>query len=150
MAAQPTPRRLGAWRAFLEAHATVTGALERELQDERGLSLAWYDVLVQLAEAPGGRLRMGDLSRSVLLSKSGLTRLCDRMESGGYVRREATAEDARGLVAVITPSGRAALRRAAPVHMRGVQRHFARHISDDDARSLTAALRRITDANEDR
>jgi DNA-binding MarR family transcriptional regulator len=141
----PNPRQLAAWRAFLEAHAAVTAVLERELQ-ERDLSLAWYDVLLQLSEAPGGRLRMGDLARSVLLSKSGLTRLCDRMESAGLVRREPIDDDARGLVAAITKTGRSTLRRAAPLHLKGVQTHFSRHLSEQEARTLTTALRRIAEA----
>ena len=74
---------LAAWRSFLEAHAAVTSVLERELVAQRELPLAWYDVLVQLSEAPNGRLRMQDLAAKVLLSKSGLTRLCDRMEAAG-------------------------------------------------------------------
>lgn len=137
--------QLAAWRAFLEAHAAVTGALENELSRERGLPLAWYDVLVQLAEAPRGRLRMGDLADAVLLSKSGLTRLCDRMEQAGFVQRQPCEDDGRGLLAVLTPAGRAALRRAAPVHLRGVREHFARHLSSDEASRLAASLGRIAE-----
>ncbi len=132
-----------AWRAFLEAHAALARVLESELQAERGLPLAWYDVLVQLSEAPGGRLRMQDLARAVLLSKSGLTRLCDRMERAGLVRREPSPDDGRGTLAVLTPRGWAALRRAAPVHLRGVERHFARRLTDAEARALQSAMRKI-------
>lgn len=138
---------MAAWRALLEAHATVTDVLEEELQSQRSLPLTWYDVLHQL-QGHGGRLRMQELARLVLLSKSGLTRLFDRMERGGLVRREACVEDRRGTVAAITPQGRAALKRAAPVHLRGVEEHFAEHISDDEARVIAAALKRVIEANE--
>src|SRR4029079_19422359 len=78
-----TQERLAVWREFLEAHALVVGALEAELDAERDLPLAWYDVLVSLAEAPGRRLRMQDLAARVLFSRSGLTRLLDRMVTAG-------------------------------------------------------------------
>lgn len=138
---------MAAWRALLEAHAAVTDLLEEELQSERGLPLTWYDVLQQLQQH-GGRLRMQELARLVLLSKSGLTRLFDRMERAAIVRREACVEDRRGTVAAITPQGRAALKRATPVHLRGVEEHFAEHISDDEAKVIVSALTRVIEAND--
>src|SRR5438045_3780930 len=105
---------MAAWRLFLEAHAALVEVLAAELERERGLPLTWYDVLVQLAEAPDGRLRMQDLARSVLISKSGLTRLVDRMERAGMVERQPCPSDLRGTFAVLTDAGRAALRGAAP------------------------------------
>ena len=136
-------RRLSAvtaWRSFLEAHARITAELEYDLQEQRGIPLSWYDVLVQLSEAPNGRLRMQELAASVLLSKSGLTRLFDRMENAGLVRREPCETDARGIVAAITPAGRATLRSAAPVHLRGVHSSFARHLTNEEARTLDRAF----------
>lgn len=138
---------MAAWRALMEAHATLTDVLEDELQGERGMPLTWYEVLAQLQQH-GGRLRMQELARLVLLSKSGLTRLFDRMEREGLVRREACAEDRRGTVAAILPSGRAALKRATPVHLRGIEQHFADHISDEEARVIVAALRRVVEASD--
>lgn len=138
--------QLAAWRAFIGAHAALLGVLERELEAEHGMSLAFYDVLAQLSEARGGRLRMSELADAVVVSRSGLTRLVDRMEQAGYVRRESCPSDRRGAFAVITPAGRAALRRAWPVHARGVHEHFAAQLTDEEARTLAAALTRVGDA----
>jgi DNA-binding MarR family transcriptional regulator len=146
MPARPDPGHLAAWRALLETHAAVTELLARELSAERGLPLKAYDVLLNLAESPEGRLRMQELSASVLLSKSGLSRVVDRMEESGLVRRERSEDDRRGWFAVLTEQGRSALRRAAPVHLRGIQEHFARHLDDEEARVLAAALGRISAA----
>lgn len=134
--------RLAAWRAFLHGHLLLTTTLEREMEDETGLPLTWYDVLLNLNEA-GGQLRMQELARAVLLSKSGLTRLVDRMVAAGYVCREPAAGDRRGLLAVLTDEGRAALRRAAPVHLRGIEEHFGRHVSVDEAATILAVLDRV-------
>jgi DNA-binding MarR family transcriptional regulator len=143
----PAPRpgdwRLGAWRTFLRAHATVNRELERELLAQTGMPLAWYDVLLQLVEAPGRRLRMAELAERVLLSRSGLTRLVDRLEAERLVRREPSPDDARGTYTVLTPDGYARLRAAAPVHLAGVQRHWLAHFSDDELRMLSALLARV-------
>ena len=146
MPARPDDSRLAAWRSLLEAHAALTELLERELVGERGLPLSRYEVLLRLVEAPGGRLRMQELASSVLLSKSGLSRLVDRMEVAGLVRRERCPSDRRGAFAVLTDQGRSALRRAAPVHLRGIHEHFARHLDDEEARTLAAALGRVSAA----
>jgi DNA-binding MarR family transcriptional regulator len=149
MPRRPDPERLAAWRLLLETHAAVVERLSHELEEECGLPLTWYDVLLQLSSAPQGRLRMRDLARAVLLSRSGLTRLVDRMEAAGMVRREAHPSDGRGANAVLTPEGRAALRRAAPVHLRGIDEHFARHLSDTDAAALRDALARVVAAERE-
>lgn len=146
MAATPGRDGLRAWRAFLEAHAAVTRRLEAELERETGLPLAWYDVLVQLSEAPGGALRMQELARSVLLSKSGVSRLVDRIEAAGFVRRGPCDDDRRGTLASLTPAGRRALRRAAPVHLRGIGEHFARHLGAREAAALAGMLSRLAAA----
>jgi DNA-binding MarR family transcriptional regulator len=143
-----TAAQLSAWRAFLESHARVTEVLARELRDEEDLPLAWYDVLVQLREAPDHRLRMQELASAVLLSKSGLTRLVDRMEREGLVRRAACADDRRGILAELTPEGYDRLRRTSSTHLRGVHEHFASHLDDDEAAVLDRVLRRLADAAE--
>jgi DNA-binding MarR family transcriptional regulator len=140
-----TAERLAAWRAFLEAHAVVVGALEAELDAERDLPLAWYDVLVSLAEAPDRRLRMQDLASRVLFSRSGLTRLLDRMVGAGLVRRERCDDDRRGTFAVLTAAGARRLKDASGVHLRGVRQHFDRHLTDTDVRALHHALRKVLD-----
>jgi DNA-binding MarR family transcriptional regulator len=146
MPARPAPAQLSAWRLLLEAHATVTELLEHELVTERGLPLTRYDVLLNLAEAPEGRLRMQELSASVLLSKSGLSRLVDRMVEAGLVRRERCEDDRRGWFAVLTDQGRSALRRAAPIHLRGIHEHFTRHLDPEEVKALTTALTKVVAA----
>jgi DNA-binding MarR family transcriptional regulator len=146
MPARPDPAQLSAWRLLLEAHATVTELLEDELMAERGLPLNRYDVLLNLAEAPEGRLRMQELSASVLLSKSGLSRLVDRMVEAGLVRRERCEDDRRGWFAVLTDQGRGALRRAAPIHLRGIHEHFTRHLDREEVEALTTALTKVVAA----
>jgi DNA-binding MarR family transcriptional regulator len=134
-----------AWRAFLEAHAYVTRLLEADLEAEKTLPLTWYDVLVQLEEAEGHRLRMTELADRVLLSKSGLTRLVDRMCDSGLVSRAPDDRDKRGRWVTMEPAGLARLHDAAPVHMRGIREYFSSQLSDDQAAAIAAALRRIAD-----
>ena len=135
--------RVAAWRAFLRAHASVVRKLERDLVNETGMPLGWYDVLVQLAEAPERRLRMADLADKVLLSRSGLTRLVDRLQAEGLVTREPFPGDARGLYTVLTAAGLARMRQAAPVHLAGVQEHWLSRFSDSELRTLHSLLARL-------
>lgn len=141
----PTQDQLDAWRSFLRAHATITRALEAELEAEQQLSLAAYDVLVQLAEAPGRRLRMTELADAVLLSRSGVTRLVDRMERSGLVSRCPVESDGRGVAAELTEAGLTRLRIASRTHLAGVVRHFAAHLGDDDLTALERISRRLAD-----
>jgi len=134
---------MAAWRAFLNAHAAAIGSIERELAAERQLPLTSYDVLVALSEAPGNRLRMHELADAVVLSRSGLTRLVDRLEADGLLARARAGEDRRGAYAVLTDAGREALRRAWPVYARGISRHFSSLMNDDEVRAITAALGRV-------
>ncbi len=113
------------------------------------MPITFYDVLAQLSEAAGGRLRMRELAEAVLLSRSGLTRLVDRMERAGYVSRERCADDRRGAFATITSAGRKALRQASPVHARGVAEHFARRLSREETDVLAGALGRLAGAQPD-
>lgn len=138
--AAPSRGQLAAWRAFLRAHAAVTRELETELVAEQQLSLAAYDVLVQLAEAPDRRLRMTELADAVLLSRSGVTRLVDRLEREGLVRRSPVAGDGRGVAAELTPAGLTRLRTASRTHLAGVSRHFVAPLDGDDL----AAIERIS------
>jgi len=142
-----TANQIAAWRAFLDAHARTIDVLTRELRDAEGLQLTWYDVLVQLSEATDGRLRMQDLSDAIVLSKSGLTRLIDRMERDGLVCRSACAADKRGTFAEITPAGMAQLQTAAPTHLTGVAEHFVALFTDDELGVLRELLGRLADAN---
>jgi len=128
----PTGKELDAWRSFLRAHARLVRVLETELVAEHPISLGAYDVLVQLAEAPERRLRMAELADAVLLSRSGVTRLVDRLEVAGMVTRERFDGDGRGIVAVLTTKGVDTLRSAARTHLAGVVRHFVDHMDANE------------------
>lgn len=132
--------RLDAWRAFLRAHARVIRKLERELQDDERLTLTDYDVLVQLARAEDRRMRMSELADGLLLSRSGATRLVDRLVAEGLVERVMCDTDRRGQWASLTDAGFDRLRRATPTHLRGVSEHFLSQLSDDDVASLRRIL----------
>lgn len=138
-------QQLLAWRRFLRAHALVTRRLESDLMSEQQLPLASYDVLVQLVEAPQHRLRMSELAELVLLSRSGLTRLVDRLEREGLVGREPCEDDARGLYTVLTDAGYERLRGATGTHLRGVAQHAMGRLDDAEAAQLSGLLARILD-----
>jgi DNA-binding MarR family transcriptional regulator len=140
-----SPEELAVWRAFLRSHATIMRALEAELAASKQLPLASYDVLVQLTEAAEHRLRMTELADRVLLSRSGLTRLVDRLERDGLVVREPYPEDARGMYAVITELGLDKLRAATSVHMPGVGQHFVAAFSPAELQELGRLLGRLAD-----
>jgi DNA-binding MarR family transcriptional regulator len=149
-AARPLPAgldetRLAAWRGLLNAHAAVVAAIERDLAQAEGeyLPLTWYDVLLALVEAPERRLRLHELARRIVLSRSGLTRLVDRLEVAGLLRREPDPADRRGAFAVLTDAGRDALRRTWPAYAGGIVEHFARHLTEDEARVIGIALERV-------
>jgi DNA-binding MarR family transcriptional regulator len=133
--------RLAAWRAFLRAHARLIRTLEHELQEEERLALTDYDVLVQLSLADERRLRMSELADGLLLSRSGATRLVDRLVAEGLVERVMCDTDRRGQWASLTDAGLERLRRATPAHLRGVAEHFLDRLSSDDI----AALERMLD-----
>ncbi len=134
------PTELRAWRAFLDAQAEVLRRLEADLVKEQRLTLAEYDVLAQLVETPGRRLRMAELSARVRRSRSGLTRLVDRMAAAGLLRREQCPSDRRGSFAVLTVSGHDRLRRATPTHFRGIREYFASRLDRAQLASLAAVL----------
>jgi DNA-binding MarR family transcriptional regulator len=137
--------RLGAWRSFLHAHARITRRLDEELRAAHDLSLAEYDALLQLASAPGRRLRMSALAELVLLSRSGITRLVDRLVAGGMVERSACATDARGAEAALTRVGLERLRTASRTHLEGVQRYFLDVVGPDERAVLERALDGVID-----
>jgi DNA-binding MarR family transcriptional regulator len=140
----PTPEQLVAWRTLLIAHAQVTRRLEAELAAEHDLPLASYDVLVQLAEVPGRSLRMIELADRVLLSRSGLSRLVDRLVREGLVERAPCLEDARGTLAVLTPAGLQRLREASVTHLRGVHDHVTSRLDDLELSELARLLTKLT------
>lgn len=142
--------RLRAWTAFLRAHARVVRSLEEELQGEAGMALTDYDVLAQLAGAPGARLRMSELADRVLLSRSGVTRLVDRLVAAGLVERASCDDDRRGQWAHLTDAGVDRLRRASPTHLRGVSQHFLDRLSAEELTQLAHLLEPLADSRSER
>lgn len=138
-----TERELAAWRGMLRTHSNLVARLDEELEREHGLPLSSYEVLISLADAPDGRLRMGELADALLLSRSGLTRLVDRLERQGMVSRERCEDDARGYFAVITDAGRRKLRDARPAHRAGVREHFLDRLSGRDQDALARAWAKL-------
>jgi len=137
--------RLGAWSAFLRAHARVVRELERELQAEQRMALTDYDVLVQLANAGDRRLRMSELADRLLLSRSGATRLVDRLVAAGMVERVMCDVDRRGQWASLTDAGYERLRTASPTHLRGVAEHFLDRLSADELEAMDRIFTRLDD-----
>ncbi len=140
---RPTPEALASWRAFINAHSRITRRLEADLLAEHQLTLGVYDVLVQLVESPARRLRMTELADRVLLSRSGVTRLVDRMEREHLVVREACPSDARGMFAVLTETGYERLRRAARTHLRGIEEYYGSRLSAHDLADLRRILPKL-------
>ena len=138
----PTLEQLDAWRVFLGCAFALIDILDAELQEEAGMTLRSYDVLVQLEEAEGG-LRMTELAGRILASKSGFTRVIDRMEEAGLVRRERPPDDRRVVLVFVTPAGLEALRAARVVHRRGIQEHFLQHLSERDVQVLARVLGKL-------
>ena len=141
----PDDPRLGAWRSFIQAHARLLRRLDEELQAEHHLSLAEYDALLQLVNAPDRRLRMSVLAERVLLSRSGITRLVDRLVAAGMVERSACVTDARGAEAALTTKGLETLRAASRTHLDGVQRYFLGLIGDTDRATIERGCDQILD-----
>ena len=141
MDAQDT--HLQMWRSFLLTHSTVVKYLERRMEQQHGLALSWWDVLLQLADGPDGRLRMGELAESVLLTRSGITRLVDRMIVAGLVDREPYPGDRRGYYAVITQKGRDTIERVGPDHSRDAWKVFLGHITEEEAVLLGRVFKRV-------
>lgn len=146
MARLPDESRIRAWQGVMRIHDSVAAALEEALLQTSALPLPWYQVLVELRLA-GGSLRMHQLAEVATLSRSGTTRFVDRMEEAGLVERRVCPLDRRGLEVVLTEKGAEAQRRAAPSVLRGVQEHFGRHLTDEQARLLADALEGVVQAD---
>jgi DNA-binding MarR family transcriptional regulator len=148
-AARPDDWRLAVWRSFLRTHNHLLRQLEQQLAEHGKLALGNYDVLVQLAEAPGHRLRMSELAQAVLLSRSGLTRLVDRLQKDGLVQRQPDPDDARGMYTVLTAKGRDTLRDASRVHLAGVSNLVLDRLSEAELRQLQALMLQLDPATAD-
>jgi DNA-binding MarR family transcriptional regulator len=132
-----------AWLALSAAHAVVTAALSRKVEVECGMPLTWLGILYQLGSTPERRFRMHELASACHTSRSGLTRLVDRIEARGLVRREAIPGDRRSFLVVLTDSGAQALAEAGPVLEAGLRESFGDRIADAELTPLLEALRRV-------
>jgi DNA-binding MarR family transcriptional regulator len=139
----PTSDRLRCWRLFFESAMALLDVLDTELQDAVGIPQRWYDVLVHTEESPNG-IQMTELADRILYSKSGFTRVIDRMEGAGLVRRVRPPNDRRSILVLPTEKGTKTLQRARRHHRDGIQRHFSEHLSDADVKALTRALEKIS------
>ncbi|MFC4532473.1 MarR family winged helix-turn-helix transcriptional regulator [Sphaerisporangium dianthi] len=144
MTTEITPQQLTVWRMVQRAQIQITRSLEVELLSGHDLAPAAYDVLARLSEAPERRLRMNDLAEKVLLSRSGLTRLIDRLQRDGLVEREACASDARGLFAVLTDAGGRRLAEATPTYLRAVRGQFPGVLDEEELRQCAATLAKLS------
>lgn len=140
-------QELRAWRGLLRTYAKLTKALDAELEGEHGLPLTSYEVLMHVADSDAERMRMHDLASSILLSRSGLTRLVDRLERDGLLYRETCSSDARGAFACLTPKGRETLDAARATHLAGVRAMFLDHFSAAEREQLGGFLERVGGAD---
>jgi len=128
---------------MLETHSALIARLDHELERDHGLPLTAYEVLMYLHEADGGQLRMGELADRLLLSRSGITRLVDRLERQGLVERRRCKDDGRGFNAHLTRAGRAKVEAARPDHLAGVRRHFLAALEPRELDSLASLWGRL-------
>jgi len=144
---QLSEQYLAAWRAFLKAHASIIDLIERDLAVAKRPPLSTYDVLIELYEAPQHRLRMHELAERVVLSRSGLTRLVDRLEAEGLLIRDRSVADRRGAYAVITEQGIQVLHKTWPIYAKGIAKYFAQWLTQEEAQILKSAFGRILQSN---
>jgi DNA-binding MarR family transcriptional regulator len=140
-----SPEELAVWRSLQRAHVTIMRRIESELLERHDLPLASFDVLQQLAHTPRQRLRMNDLADRALLSRSGLTRLVDRLEREGLVERHACPSDARGLYAVLTAAGRRRLEGATPTYHQCIRACFLDRLSASELQQVAATASKLAE-----
>ena len=133
-----TEREQRAWRAYLDMNSRLTARLNRELQDESGLSIADFSVLVQLSEHVDARMRVLELARALRWEKSRLSHQLSRMQQRGLVERSNCTEDRRGAFMLLTDRGREAIEQAAPRHVEAVRQYLFDALTDDQVRTLEA------------
>ncbi|MBX7136092.1 MAG: MarR family transcriptional regulator [Fimbriimonadaceae bacterium] len=131
-----------AWVAVLVSTTMLMRKIEKDLSERGCMAIELYDVLLTLEHAPNRRMRMSDLADAVILSPSGITRLVDRLESLGYVFRHTCERDRRATYAILTPEGLAAREAAWPHYREAVQRHFGRHLTDEESAVVRDILRK--------
>jgi DNA-binding MarR family transcriptional regulator len=142
-AVQLSATELGAWRGMLRVHSALVKQLDAELSTAHKLPLSSYEVLLNLEAAPGNKRRMAELADSVLLSRSGMTRLVDRLEKDGLLRRDTCTDDGRGAYAVLTEKGAGALAEARRTHLDGVRDKFLKQFDERELRVLAEYWERV-------
>jgi DNA-binding MarR family transcriptional regulator len=145
-----SPQQRAAWAGFIRAHASIVKELDAELQAAHGLPLSSYDVLVQLSLAQDGRMQMFELAEAVHLSRSGLTRLVDRLECQGLLKRHRGDRDPRQVFACITRSGLERLAETTPTHLAGVRRRFLERLSQTQVEQLAVVWSQLLDSKLER
>ena len=135
-----------AWALLLTTHARLLEKIEHDLAAAGLPALAWYDVLWELEKADSGGLRMHELANRIVLSRSNLSRLADRLQAAGLIEREDSPEDGRGYRLILTRSGRAMRKRMWPVYSEAIERLFAQHITPEEAQAIAEALGRVSKA----
>lgn len=136
-----------AWENTLRTVAGLLRVFETTLQQELDLPLAWFDVLTSLNAAPGGRMRMQTLAESLILTRSGVTRLVDRVEKAGLVKREPAAEDRRGYYAILTEAGKSMVQRAQEIHGKDIDENFTRYLTQREMGNLYSMMRKVWTGN---
>jgi len=136
------------WALFLTTHAVLVERIEERLAQAGLPQLGWYDVLWALERVDDQRARMSELADKVVLSRSNLTRLVDRLEDAKLVARERSEQDRRGAYAVLTEKGKVMRKQMWPVYQGAIRDLFEKTITDDEAQVMGAVLRRILDAGQ--
>jgi DNA-binding MarR family transcriptional regulator len=140
----PTADGLRTWRLFFESALALVDLLGAELEQQAGISVRWYDVLIHLEDNPDG-IPMNALAERILYSKSGFTRVIDRMEEADLVRRVQPPHDRRSILIVLTDKGHETKEHARRYHRDGIARHFTNHLSETDLKALTRALQKVSE-----
>jgi DNA-binding MarR family transcriptional regulator len=144
----PAPPAVEAWRWISVLHARLVDQLESDARTADVVPFSWFEVLAALDVSPDNRVRCKDLADAVLLTRAGVSRLLDRIEAAGLLRREDSPTDGRGSDAVLTSAGSKALRRAAPVYAKTIHEHFGKHLTGAQSTAMIAVFRRILAAND--
>ncbi len=139
-------KQLSIWRAFVNAHAAVIERIEKDLSDQRKIPLTTYDVLVALYQAPERKLRMTELAKRVVLTRSGLTRVVERLEREGLVTRERTDDDRRGAFAVLTREGKKSFLATWPTYAYGISNYFLSYLDEEERKAIQSGLTKIYQA----
>jgi DNA-binding MarR family transcriptional regulator len=140
---QMDDERLHLMGLVVRTHRLLSDRLGRELEQDVGIPLVFFDVLINVGAAPDGRVTMSRLSNDIALTTGGVTRLVDRMVVAGLVERSACPSDRRSIHVVLTPEGRNVLDRAVAAHIEGIDRHLMAHLDDKDRANLATALTKV-------